>query len=221
MFQIFGENTRSDPARRYAPVAKQPTVALAELPANGNLADNPRGLLGGFEVGANRPTGAFIYGFATDLSHAGIRDNVIGPFLIPPFNFMTMDGQRLEWFGTLRARAGVTFDRSLLFITGGLAYGRASVSTSAIDTSANICGGTIKFCVSGYSQSWMAGWTLGAGWEYAVAANWSAKLEYLYYDLGMISNSMVDILAPPDNFRGSTDIRGNIVRVGLNYKFAN
>jgi outer membrane immunogenic protein len=185
------------------------------------LTDRPKGVLGGLQFGANKQVGNFVYGFETDLSYAGIRDNVTGPFLIPPFNFLTMDGQRLDWLGTLRARAGVTLDRSLIFVTGGLAYGRASLSTFAIDTSASICGGTIKFCVAGSSENWMVGWTLGAGWEYAIAPNWSAKLEYLYYDLGTISNSMLDILDPPDNFRGSTEIKGNIVRVGLNYRFAN
>lgn len=185
------------------------------------LDDKPRGALGGLQVGANRQVGNIVYGFETDLAYAGIRDSVTGPFLIVPFNFQTMDGQKLDWLGTLRARVGLAAaDRSLFFVTGGLAYGRASLSTFAIDTSANICGGTIKFCIAGFSRNWMAGWTVGGGWEYAVAPDWSARVEYLHYDLGRIGNSMTDILDPPDVFRGSTEIKGDIVRVGLNYRFA-
>ena len=185
------------------------------------LDNHPRGVLGGIQIGVNRQTGNIVYGIESDLAYAGIRDTVVGPFLIPNFNFQTTDSQKLDWFGTLRARAGVAVtDRALLFVTGGLAFGRASVSTFAIDTSANICGGTIKFCISGNSQNWMAGWTIGSGGEYAIAPAWSAKLEYLYYDLGRIENSMTDILDPPDVFRGSTEVKGNVVRVGLNYRFA-
>ena len=65
----------------------------------------------------------------------------------------------------------------------------------------------------------MAGWTVGCGWEYAYAPNWSAKFEYLYYDLGRTTdlNTFVNGLAP--TYQGSTNVKGNIVRVGLNYKF--
>ena len=60
----------------------------------------------------------------------------------------------------------------------------------------------------------MVGWTLGAGWEYAFAEKWSAKIEYLYYDLGTIANTMT----PANGATGitfeksSTRINGNIVR---------
>jgi outer membrane immunogenic protein len=184
------------------------------------LDDHPAGALGGFQTGVNWQAGNLIYGVETDLSRADIGARVVGPFLQPPYDFETSDSQRLDWLGTLRARAGfAAWDRSLIFLTGGLAYGRASVSTFAIDTSADLCGGTIKFCVGGYSQRWLAGLTVGAGWEYELAPNWSMKVEYLYYNLGKITNSMTDILTDPDVFQGSATVQGNIVRVGLNYRF--
>lgn len=186
------------------------------------LNDNPAGPLGGLLLGVNRQSGSFVYGVETDLSAAAIRDRVVGPFLQAPFNFQTTDSQALDWFGTLRARAGFTpFERTLVFVTGGLAYGRASVSTFAIDTSANICGGTIKFCIGGHAQRWMAGFALGGGFEQAFAHNWTARLDYLYYDLGTLTNTMTDILTPdPDVFHGATHVRGNLVRGGISYRFA-
>jgi outer membrane immunogenic protein len=64
------------------------------------------------------------------------------------------------------------------------------------------------------------GWTAGAGAEWMFARNWSAKLEYLYVDLG--SDSAIGNFTPPDpNFKvGYTwHTRENTVRVGVNYRF--
>jgi outer membrane immunogenic protein len=55
------------------------------------------------------------------------------------------------------------------------------------------------------------GWTIGGGLEYAFMGNWSAKLEYLYVDLGSFNAAVV-----PTN----VSFKENIVRAGLNYKFS-
>jgi len=184
----------------------------------------PNGPLGGGQIGKNWQQGKFVYGFESDLAYAGIRDNVVGPILLPGFDFQTTQTQKLEWFGTLRARAGVVVsDRALIFLSGGLAYGQAELSTFA--NTPRPCVGT-NFCVTGYSREWLAGWTVGTGMDYALASNWSAKFEYLYYDLGKIDSTVLDInpasfVGVPgiDVFRGSSRINGSIVRIGLNYKF--
>jgi opacity protein-like surface antigen len=63
------------------------------------------------------------------------------------------------------------------------------------------------------------------------SGNWSARLEYLHYDLGSanygttVSNFAVGgVLAPGTllytlNQRSSTSFRGDIIRVGVDYKF--
>jgi outer membrane immunogenic protein len=73
------------------------------------------------------------------------------------------------------------------------------------------------------------GWTAGLGVETSLtwfgihAPNWSIKLEYLYVDLGSVTNTFV---APNANgsasytFTGQDHFRENIVRVGLNYRFS-
>ncbi|MEW6767453.1 MAG: outer membrane protein [Pseudomonadota bacterium] len=187
------------------------------------LGTRPAGFLGGAQAGMNWQSGLWVYGLETDLSRAQIGANVAGPFVLPPFNFVTRGSQNLDWFGTLRARLGVAaFDRSLFFATGGLAYGRASVSNYA-DLPGRVCitPQHNTFCVTGLSSQWKLGWTIGGGWEYALASRWSMKVEYLYYDLGRVTNATNEVdplFAPPDFFRGSADVKGNIVRAGLNYK---
>ena len=82
-------------------------------------------------------------------------------------------GTRNNWLATFRGRIGYAFDRWLPYITGGGAYGnvKATVSVPAFGLAAS-------------SSNNQLGWTVGAGLEYAFLSNWSAKIEYLYVDLG-------------------------------------
>jgi outer membrane immunogenic protein len=122
--------------------------------------------------------------------------------------------EKLDWFGTVRGRVGVTFDRALLYATGGLAYGHATLSTALTRTTG--CAG--NNCQNGSTADTKFGWTVGGGLEWAFANNWSVKGEYLYYDLGSLSHTMVDP-AFPAVFNASASLRGSVARAGLNYKF--
>jgi outer membrane immunogenic protein len=63
-----------------------------------------------------------------------------------------------------------------------------------------------------------AGWTAGGGVEGAFGGGWSAKLEYLYMDLGQTQQTFsgLGLGTIATQTREMTD---NIVRVGLNYKW--
>jgi outer membrane immunogenic protein len=185
------------------------------------LSENRNGFLGGFQIGLNQQTGKLVYGLEADLDYGQIKGSATGPAIVIflPSAITTSTETKLDWFGTVRGRLGIAaFDRSLIYATGGLAYGRATSSTSFVDTGP--CALIANFCSFASTQKWKAGWTLGAGWEYAFAAKWSAKLEYLYYDLGTITNTMTPANGSTGvTFGSSTRINGNIVRAGLNYKF--
>jgi outer membrane immunogenic protein len=79
----------------------------------------------------------------------------------------------LKWLGTNRARVGYSWDCYLVFATGGLAYGQVEATCCALVPA------QAKSCV---------GWTAGGGVEAMLMPNWSAKLEYLYVDLGDKTN---------------------------------
>ncbi len=126
-------------------------------------------------------------------------------------------------FGTLRGRIGVLpSERLLLYATGGLAFGHAQLSTSlttfsgAAPDCVNLFGA--NNCEAGSASSLLAGWTIGGGAEWAFARGWSAKAEYLYYDLGTLSHSMTDPNFP-FVFNASADFKGSIARGGINFKF--
>jgi outer membrane immunogenic protein len=125
---------------------------------------------------------------------------------------------------------GVTPTANLMiYSTGGLAYGgvRSNSQTNFGGTDANLIPGA----TSGSFSDTRFGWTVGGGFEWMFASNWTAKLEYLYYDLGSVSYPTGATVVDPSlagtlpgaqetvATRTSTRFEGNIVRVGLNYKF--
>jgi outer membrane immunogenic protein len=186
-----------------------------------SLPVNPKGFIGGGQIGYNwqiNPT--WVLGFETDFSGADVRGTASLPGPTDPSRIMTAS-EKLDWLGTVRARVGVTpWDRTLVYATGGLAYGHASLSTALSRPgwgSATGCGG-LNNCQNGSVSATNAGWTVGGGVEWAFFNNWSLKAEYLYYDLGTISHGMTDPFFPA-TYNASADVKGSIVRGGLNYKF--
>lgn len=117
--------------------------------------------------------------------------------------------------GTVRGRVGFTpVDRLLLYVTGGLAYGEVKTSSLTFFSASPM------YQYAKGSSTWRAGWTAGVGGEWAFAADWSAKLEYLHYDLGSQDLIALPLAAnPPWAVTNHWTTQGDIVRAGINYKF--
>src|SRR5262245_10333817 len=175
---------------------------------------------------------AIVYGVETDFSYARVRGtalNVSNGLLNPVIT--TAQDSNLHWLGTLRGRLGVLpTPVSLFYVTGGLAYGHTAASTTTtvptvtfptVPPSVSRCPDLNLFCSTGSSSKTRAGWTIGGGLEYAFGQNWSAKLEYLYYDLGRESYLTVTqaALAPTPVMQADAKFAGHIARVGINYRF--
>jgi opacity protein-like surface antigen len=65
------------------------------------------------------------------------------------------------------------------------------------------------------------GWTVGLGWEAVVSGPWTAKIEYLYVDLGdRTAPAPQNNALSPFAWTHSARFTQNIVRLGLSYKFA-
>jgi opacity protein-like surface antigen len=104
----------------------------------------------------------------------------------PPFVAATSVtvNRSLEYFGTVRGRLGYAVTPTMLFYaTGGLAYGGIATST-AVRQSLTPSLLTSAGAKSDFFNN-RAGWTVGGGVESALTGELSAKLEFLYYDLGV------------------------------------
>jgi outer membrane immunogenic protein len=176
------------------------------------------GVIGGAQAGCNYQIGAIVFGVEADIQGSDIHGNSTNFFPSPNGGITdattTRGEDRLDWFGTARARIGFTpTNNLLLFGTGGLAYGGVKNSATLVLTpigDGNYAGSTSETKI---------GWTAGVGGEYAFANNWSVKLEYLYLDLGTTAVRMVDPGRPGTFIDYGFRHRDNIVRAGLNYHF--
>ena len=191
---------------------------------------NLNGVVGGGQIGYNWQMQSWLWGFEADIQGTGEKGTRnflcttgvctpatsvpgIRPIIIPGPAVPAALTQKIDWFGTVRGRAGVLVTpKVLLYATGGLAYGEVNSSES------------IGVVPTAFSRSTTnVGWTVGAGVEGAIGGNWTAKLEYLYVDLGNVSGSFVTPFTAlgggfiTSNF--SSRITDNIVRVGVNYRF--
>jgi outer membrane immunogenic protein len=121
------------------------------------------------------------------------------------------------WFGTVRGRVGFTPDverRWMLYATGGLAFGESDYSFSWSNPGG--AAGRQSYSLSNNQTLW--GWVVGGGVEAVLSGRWTAKLEYLYLDLGTQSINTVDIDGAP--FSVNNAVHDQILRVGVNYHFA-
>jgi outer membrane immunogenic protein len=213
-------------------------LAIVTAAGTGTTGDsNLNGGLFGGQIGYNWQTSNWVFGLETDAQWTGQRGSttalcpatsavVPGPCL-PGLTFVpvgafgtaaTLD-QKLEWFGTFRGRVGVAVVPSvLLYATGGAAYGTLKTNLGLTGFTAN---GT-PVTAAGSSSDTRLGWTVGGGIEAMFAANWSAKIEYLYMDLGTVSSTALFPTATGVALGASLNSRitDNIIRGGINYHFS-
>ena len=199
--------------------------------------------IGGGQIGYNWQFGHGLAGFEADIdglsSHSRniTLNNTVGPFLFfgtgEAINSQIMNVRSLEYLGTVRGRLGFLAAPSFLFyVTGGGAYGGVRTST-AVTQANNDCVTFPGNCIAptaasfGSASTARFGWTAGVGEEWMFASNWSAKVEYLYYDLGSISSNSVlstgggsfSAAAAIVNVQSTAKFNGSIARLGINYHF--
>jgi outer membrane immunogenic protein len=174
---------------------------------------NLNGVVGGGQAGYNWQTQNWVLGLEADIQGTGEKGSRAFAYFPAGFNIAVLApvpvslSQKIDWFGTVRARAGVLVSpKVLLYVTGGLAYGEVDSNE------------TIGVLPGLSTNNTNVGWTVGAGIEGVVAGNWTAKLEYLYVDLGTVSGSFTPVVGGVTSSYSSR-ITDNVLRVGLNYKF--
>lgn len=148
------------------------------------LSADPSGYLVGLQAGYNFQLASNILaGIETDIAISGIDGSSGG-------NTVSLD-----YLGTVRGRVGTTMDRFYLYGTAGLTYGRGEVESGGLS-----------------NRQTHIGWTAGLGVEAMIAPNWTARIEYLYVDLGKETYQTVGLPV-------RTGIDASIIRMGMNYKF--
>jgi outer membrane immunogenic protein len=204
------------------------SAAVAALTTGTVPVGNVTGFIGGGQIGYNWQTGAFVTGFETDIQGLSGLNNVGSATKTAVIRGVAVSsteigGTKTDFLGTVRGRLGFLATPTLLvYGTGGLAYGDVSAGVSLLQI------GTIARGIgagAGALSETRTGWTAGAGVEWKFAQNWSAKIEYLHYDLGTGSFAWSPTSSlPPLNpvyqtNTSSARFDGDVVRAGVNFHF--
>jgi outer membrane immunogenic protein len=184
------------------------------------------GVIGGVQTGYNYQFGGWVWGWETDFQGSGQKGgstfNGSLATIVGPVPLTVTTDHKLEWFGTARSRLGFLWGQNVLvYGTAGIAYGQVKDTANLNVGAAPVTAGAIATF-----KDVKAGYTVGAGVEGALGGGWSAKLEYLYIDLGKTEQTAATtvnvagvgtvIAANSSQTFRTTD---NILRVGLNYKW--
>jgi outer membrane immunogenic protein len=213
------------------------TIAMATANSGPGRNINQGGFIGGGQVGYNyQLKNSFVAGLEADMQGAGLRGtgsaNGFGPLgNNESFNNNISIQAGIDWMGTARGRLGyLVTPNTLIYGTGGLAYGGAFLNTS----SAGIIGQSndevfsyAQISTNNSIQKLLVGWTAGAGAEWMVSQNWSIKGEALYYDIGSLSVQNTQYYgdplyagnAPDSGYTTQAYYQGIIARAGVNYHF--
>jgi len=154
---------------------------------------NPSGGLVGGTVGYNYRIGWAVVGAEGDIDWTDLSDKTTSA------TCLTGCTTSNSWLATARVRIGYAADRFMPYITGGAAFGNISASSPGL---------------VGASTT-NAGWTIGAGLEFAITGHWTAKAEYLFVDLGKFNCGFNCGGGSVDN----VSFNSNILRAGVNYRF--
>ncbi len=156
------------------------------------------GFIGGAEIGYNWQIDRWVTGLEADLSYSKMGAGVTyyAPEIGANPETLTSHNTELSWFGTARARLGyLVTPETLFFATGGLAYGHVKVSSTLVPEPTFPCARNV-LCSAGSASETRIGWAIGGGVESKIASNWTAKVEYLHFDLGIDQRYDVE-QAPP------------------------
>ena len=188
------------------------------------------GFSGGAQIGYNwqiTPGSGVVIGVEADAQYLDFGRNRNNAFIsgaVAPGYYLTDPRglSSLDYFGTVRGRLGYAFDRTLVYGTGGFAYGSGSADRS----------------FGGYAgnDSFRTGYAVGGGIEYALPTDSflnffrssavTLKVEGLYVNLergtrnqGALVVNAANLVPVAYSAIGRRDDEFAVVRAGLNYKF--
>jgi outer membrane immunogenic protein len=170
--------------------------------------------LGGGQAGCNWQSGTVVAGLEGDFDYYRSNSNFLNntETLAAGTPFGIGQSLKTDYLATIRPRIGIAADRNFGYITGGVAFTEAHYTETYSDGAGST--GTAS------ASKFLTGWTAGAGWEYALAAHWTVRVEYLFS--GFSTTSATGVITGPTGsnpLHGSGDLIIQVARAGVNFKF--
>jgi outer membrane immunogenic protein len=174
-----------------------------------------QGWIGGLQAGYNYQINSLVFGIEGQFDWSGVRSN----FSCFSFGNQTCSANA-EWFATLTGRVGALFGPALLYVNGGAAWTRDTVTDVATTAGCVPSGGTIVCSAPGdlFSGSQIRpGWTVGGGIEYRLTPNWSVRAQYQYMNFGERPITLTD--GGTGIFPEEVKQQIQLIEAGFNYSF--
>ena len=201
-------------------MASLPVTDMDDLFSLTNGALKSGGAVGGIHAGYNwQFTPSFLVGLEGDFNWASFKASDTTCFGSCALNLFhrLVASSRLDQFSTLRARFGLTSDRTLVYVTAGPAWGHIDASLAELGCP-NCDAGAPRAIAS--DSSFHIGIALGAGVEYALTQNWILRGEYMHLDFSttdtVFKHASTGI--PFDGFRARSTATADLARLGISYK---
>jgi len=156
------------------------------------------GFIGGGQIGANVQFNALVLGVEGDFDWTSLKSSGTD-------SLGNIINTNTQWTSTVTGRIGPAFDRLLVYGKGGVAFANDESSVNLIS------GATAS------ASNTRTGWTAGAGLEYALAQNWTARIEYDYLGFGSETLNLATTAFPTYNPGASLNVQE--VKAGINFKF--
>ena len=178
---------------------------------------NDVGFIGGGQIGYNWQSGSFVYGIEADIS--GLSAKMDTDWRPDRGNPSIVSSHSVDWLATVRGRAGLAVDRTLLYVTAGVAF--AGVKNSVhqfcnVQAGGGNCSADQELTLS--NNETRVGWVAGGGIEHALTYNWTVRGEVLYVDLGQ-SDRVHATQIENQQYSGRFSNELVIARAGFNYKW--
>jgi opacity protein-like surface antigen len=178
----------------------------------------PFGFAGGVQVGYNWQNGRWLAGIEGDVSYLHLNfDPKIGvPFVNNNNTAVINSYNNANWVSTVRPRVGWAANDWLIYATGGPALTRYDDRFSVNVVSPF---GATNFFQSSALEKIRLGYAVGGGVEHAIDNNFSLRAEYLHLGFGRATAMLLQSSTPTQIVTQSADLRADIIRFGLNYRF--
>jgi outer membrane immunogenic protein len=177
-----------------------------------NTRQKPQGIVGGMHAGQNWQLNTFVYGWEADVSATGWTKDAAALAVHGSETFASFVN-KVALLASLRARLGISSpdNRSLFYVTGGLAYAHANYKASHCSTTDAACAPFTTLQRKFNSLGAVVG--LGAEWKQT--QNFSWRVEGLYY----IFNDKKDFPITPETTNNIKFRDAWVARVGATYHF--
>lgn len=175
-------------------------------------------VVGGVQGGYNFQRRCTLLGLEADWAWSGLKTSVVsldGDQAFSPVTDSITVASKLQWFSTVRARAGIIVDDVLVYVTGGLAYANFKRDFTYFED------GPVTTAVFS-SDKGKTGWTVGAGAEWKWTDRWTLKGDFLFMQFkqdtvnvagdGIVGGAGVQ-------YRLDSDDSAWVMRIGANYRF--